>query len=115
MEKFNELIDKDIALLQYPEGRLGYSYGKIKEINGYKFSHLASTESGSSGSPIFLKSRIQVIGILQGGLKDKSKNYRYFIEPIFNFFKNFQENNLALDKDNNLEDEEINSIQMNQI
>ena len=115
MKKFNELIDKDIVLLQYPEVRLGYSYGKIKEINGYEFSHLASTESGSSGSSIFLKSRIQVIGIHQGGLKDKSKNYGYFIGPIFNFFKNFSENNLTLIKDNNLEDEEINSIQMKNI
>ena len=115
MKKFNELIDKDIAILQYPEGRLGYSYGKIKEINGYEFTHLASTESGSSGSPIFLKSKIKVIGIHQGGHKDKSKNYGYFIGPIFNFFKNFSENNLILDKDNNLEEEEINSSQMENI
>ena len=100
---------------QYPEGRLGYSYGKIKEINGYEFSHLASTELGSSGSLIFMKSKIQVIGIHQGGQKYGSKNYGYFIGPIFNFFKNFSENNLILDKDNNLEDEESNSIQMKNI
>ena len=111
MKKFHELLDKDIAILQYPNGKLGYSYGKIREINGCEFSHLASTESGSSGSPIFLKSKTEVIGIHQGGDNYNSKNYGFFIGPIFNFFKNFSKNNLVLDEDNNLEVEENNRIQ----
>jgi hypothetical protein len=115
MKKFNELIDKDIAILQYPEGRLGYSYGKIKEINGYEFSHLASTEAGSSGSPIFLKNNIKVIGIHHGGQKDNSQNYGFFIGPIYNFFKNFSKNNLHMDEDDKVKTEESKRIQKENI
>ena len=112
MTKFNELKDKDIAILQYPNGKLGYSYGKIKEIHKYEFSHLASTESGSSGSPIFLKSKIQVIGIHYAGKLDNSQNYGFFIGPIYNYFKNFSKNNPIFEEDKT---EESNIIQKENI
>ena len=51
---------------QFPKGgNLNNSIGKIIEINSFTFdfSHSASTEQGSSGSPIFLFLSIYVIVI----------------------------------------------------
>ena len=88
MNKFNDLIDKEITIIHYPlGGKLSYSNGEIKEINTYQFTHLASTQLGSSGSPIFLKDTSQVIGIHKSGKQDNSENYGDFIGPIFNYFK----------------------------
>ena len=88
---FVNLENQEIAIIQYPKGKLSYAYGKIKEvyINKYEFSHSASTNYGSSGSPIFLKDSIQVIGIHKGG--DSYENYGEFIGPIFEYFQNFTE------------------------
>ena len=65
MDNLDKLIGKEITIVQYPKGKLHYSDGNIKRIihNGkqmtphkkYEFTHSASTEDGSSGSPIFLK------------------------------------------------------------
>ena len=52
----NKLINKEIYIPQYIEGlKLKNAEGKIKDIFDYEFSHLANTQEGSSGSPIFLK------------------------------------------------------------
>ena len=57
----NELINNSIYIPQYPGGKgLMNAKGIIKEINKYEFTHLANTEQGSSGSPIFLENRINV-------------------------------------------------------
>ena len=40
-----------------------HSEGEIINIDKYEFTHKASTESGSSGSPIFLDKTTKVIGI----------------------------------------------------
>ena len=88
MNEFNDLINKEITIIQYPlGGKLSYSNGIIKEINKYEFTHLASTKSGSSGSPVFLKDTYQVIGIHKSGKIDNSENYNDFIGPIFNYFR----------------------------
>ena len=84
----NKLKEKEITIIQYPNGKLCYSNGKIKDINNNEIIHLASTEEGSSGSPIFIKDSIKVIGIHKGGKKDKTENYGDFIGPIYNFFIN---------------------------
>ena len=49
--------------------------------------NLASTKKGSSGSPIFLKDGIKVIGIHKSGNKNNSENYGDFIGRTFNYFK----------------------------
>ena len=87
---FNNKEKEEIAIIQYPKGKLSYAYGTIKEIfkTRYEFAHLASTKEGSSGSPIFLKDSIQVIGIHKGGVSDE--NYGEFIGPIFEYFQNFK-------------------------
>ena len=99
MYDFNKLENKDIAIIQYPKGKLAQAYGIIKSIskNKYEFSHTASTEKGSSGSPILLKDTIEVIGIHKGGNSNNSENYAYFIWPIFDFFKNFSKITEGLD------------------
>ena len=91
-----ELINREIAVLQYPSGESCYSFGKIKSLeDNYEFAHLASTEQGSSGSPIFLKHSSKVIGIHKRGT---SQNYGDFIGPIFNYFRHFSKNNIELNK-----------------
>ena len=87
---YNNLIGKDIIVPQFPlGGDLNCSYGKIKEINLYKneFSHLASTEKGSSGSPIFLRGSSLVIGIHKQTNKKQKENFGNFIQPIINSLK----------------------------
>ena len=91
INNFDDLEKKDIAILQYPGGKLAQAYGKIEDIykRKFQFSHSASTEKGSSGSPVFLKDSYEVIGIHKSGVSDNSENYGNFIGPVFNFFKNF--------------------------
>ena len=88
-----ELIDKEIEIPQYPEGILSFSKGIIKDIYNSEIIHLASTDEGSSGSPLFLKDTVKVIGIHYGsmtiGKDEKNKqNLAHLIEPIFNYFLN---------------------------
>ena len=84
----NELINKTIYIPQYPDGKgLMNVKGIIKEINKYEFTHLVSTELGSSGSPIFLENSIQVIGIHKEGNIYKKENYGDFIYPAINIIK----------------------------
>ena len=91
INNFDDLKKQKIAILQYPGGKLAQAYGKIKDIfkRKFQFAHTASTEKGSSGSPVFLKDTIEVIGIHKSGVEDNSENYGNFIGPVFNFFKNF--------------------------
>ena len=66
----NELkIDKDIFILQHPEGEdiLSYSVGQIIKIENSIIYHTASTGEGSSGSPIINREDLSVIGIHYGG------------------------------------------------
>ena len=78
--KFRQLLQKDIQILQFPGGKkLSLSEGKLLGFNGCKFFHNASTQFGSSGSPIFLKDEEGVIGIHRGAVQDKTKNVGYCI------------------------------------
>jgi len=86
---FKNLENKEIAIVRYPKSKLSYAYGTIKEIYETRnhFVYFADTEEGLSGSPIFLKNSIQVIGIHKEGISNE--NYGEFIGPIFEYFKNF--------------------------
>ena len=105
MYNYHLLKNKEIIILQYPYGQLSYSVGKIKEINQNEFTHLASIEKGSSGSPIFLKANLRIIGIHQSGTKIMQENFGYFIGPIFQFFKNFGKNNISTENKGENKDE----------
>ena len=89
IDNYDKLLYKEITIIQYPlRERLSYANGLIEKIDEYEFTHKASTKSGSSGSPVFLKDNIKVIGIHKCKRKDNSENYGDFIGPIFNYFKN---------------------------
>ena len=82
----NKLIGKEIFIPQFPSFKqLANSRGIIKEIshiNPNEFTHLAKTQKGSSGSPIFLKGNKRVIGIHKEGNPILKENYGDFIAPI---------------------------------
>ena len=90
--------------------KLKNSRGIIKKIENEEFIHLASTEHGSSGSPIFLKDSIKIIGIHKQGDIKQTENYADFISPIFNILKNdikIIKNKINNDNMNNKNKEEI--------
>ena len=82
----NNLIGKEIFIPQFPGlKQIQNARGKILEINNdssNEFTHLAKTQKGSSGSPIFLKGNNKVIGIHKEGSTIKKENYGDFIAPI---------------------------------
>ena len=86
-ENYKSLINQMIYIVQFPKGNLGHSEGKITEIVGYELNHKASTDHGSSGSPIFLIQSTQVIGIHKAGSESINVNYGDFIFPIINKLK----------------------------
>ena len=81
--------NKDIYIIQYPGGdKLGRSEGKIIRINNYnELVHDASTKSGSSVSPIFLRDKTEVIGIHKAGSNRKEENYGTLINSIIEFIQ----------------------------
>ena len=84
---------QEIYIPQYPEGNLSYSFGHIKNIDNYDLTYNASTYFGSSGSPIFLKGTIKVIGIHKKGDEDEKENYGTLIGPIMDLLQNKNNNN----------------------
>jgi len=82
----NNLKDNDIFILQYPNGSdLSFSYGKIKSLKNSKIKHNASTDDGSSGSPIIRRSKDNyIIGLHFGCFKKKNKEeYKYNLGTSF--------------------------------
>ena len=79
---------RDIFLLQYPqENELGYSCGKILKTKDKWILHNCSTNYGSAGGPLILRSKeLSVIGIHFG----KRPKYRIStsIQSIINDIKN---------------------------
>ena len=90
LNEFNDLKNKEIYILQYPEGeKLSRSKGKINSVKQYHLSYTLSTMPGSSGSPIFLKEDDSlVIGIHKAGNKNLGENYGDFFGPIIDSLKN---------------------------
>ena len=84
-EEKNCLENSEIFILQYPLGNeLSFSYGKILSLEDEKIIHSASTEQGSSGSPIIRRCKDNyIIGLHCGGIK-KNNNYGTEFESILN-------------------------------
>ena len=80
----NEYLENaNIYIAQFPSGnKLSYSKGSIIGINGYTLTHSASTQPGSSGSPIFLKNSTKVIAIHKQGNDLIDENYGDLIYPV---------------------------------
>ena len=71
----NNYINSSRFIPQYPNREeLKNDEGKLTKINKYIFTHLASTEGGSSGSPIFFENEVDIIGIQWGSNKAKKEN-----------------------------------------
>ena len=90
------LENNDIFILQYPNGKdISFSYGKIKSIENNNFlEYDASTENGSSGSPIIRKCNLKyIIGIHHSSDRIKKSNYGTSFDSILN---NIEENNYQI-------------------
>ena len=88
---YDQFKYKSIVIIQYPGGNdLSESEGIITEINQYTngFTHLSSTESGSSGGLIVLSENSEVLGIHKQGNVEKSENYGNFIGPLIDSLMN---------------------------
>ena len=85
-----------IQVPQYPlGGNLSLSKGCIGNIycdNIYYFNHNASTEFGSSGSPIFMEGDDEVIAIHKGQTFDQRSNVGIFIGVIIQIMQYYQKN-----------------------
>ena len=113
MNNYKKLKNEEITIIQYPKGILSLSNGKIEKINHYTFSHSASTEHGSSGSPIFLKDTTKVIGIHKSASNDEPDNKGNFIGPIYNYFKNlpkYKDKKIIAINNNNVSNSQINIL-----
>ena len=71
--------------MQFPQGNdLSFSYGKIKSLKDNKIIHNASTDDGSSGSPIIRRSKDNyIIGLHYGGVKNNKREYKFNIATLF--------------------------------
>ena len=80
------------------------------------FFHEASTEKGSSGSPIVLKNDDRVLGIHKGAIEGKEKNIGIFIGDIVESLKEYKKGGKGKDYyedgkikyEGNFEDDEYN-------
>ena len=114
------IIGETIQIIQYPlGGYLSYSKGVIMEIysdNKYYFYHNASTQPGSSGSPIVFNKEDKVFAIHKGTNKNKTYNIGIFIAGIIERMKDYKKNgkykeyykNGNLKYEGNFKDDEYN-------
>ena len=81
----DKLNNNDIFILQYPKGNgISFSYGTIKLLKNNIFIHNASTDYGSSGSPIIRRTDDNyVIGLHFGGGKKIGPKYLYNLATNF--------------------------------
>jgi len=90
LNEFNkEFIEKnkpDIFILQYPNGNdISFSEGRMLSLRNNKIIHSASTNSGSSGSPIIRRCHDNyIIGLHNKGVKKKENYYKYNLATPFN-------------------------------
>ena len=91
-EDKNLLNNTDIFILQYPKGdKISFSYGKVLLLKDNKLVHSASTEEGSSGSPIIRRGKEKyLIGLHYGGIKNKNEKYdlKFNLATIFDSILN---------------------------
>ena len=106
----NELINKEVLIMQYRTDKFGFSLGGvICEMDRYNFSLLScSLEKGSTGSPIFLKDSTKVIGVFDSISYIKRCPNGILIFPIYEYFKNLSTNEIKSGAQHN-SNEEINN------
>jgi len=80
------------------KGNIVYIQGKIKNVNNNEIIHTINITNELKGSPIFLKDKLEVLGINKGNKKNNSNNYADLILPMYNYFK---ERLFRIELDNN--------------
>ena len=88
---YNQFINKKIIILQYPGDKpLTFERGEITSIDSImnELKYKVNTESGASGSPIFLENSQKVIGIHKQGDKKHLINYGNFLLSIISSLEN---------------------------
>ena len=99
----SHLLNKDILILQYPEGNeFCFSVGIINYINNVNISHTASTNKGSSGSPLLKRNDYSIIGIHLGSKMKQANeelveyNVSRNISAIINDLKKIIKSNIRI-------------------
>jgi len=99
---FEKIIKSDIFILQYPKGgEISFSQGNIIKIIEDRIIHSASTEEGSSGSPIILRNNqynYKICGIHFGGNESKNCNFATTLSKIINDIET-KANQISFDKE----------------
>ena len=91
-----EYKNDNLVIIQYPKGNdVSFAEGKINNIkNSIQVFHSASTEFGSSGSPLILSDSLHIIGIHCGMLKNNNLNrgvyFKSIIDDIEEKIENFK-------------------------
>ena len=108
-----KIINSEIFILQYPNGgEISFSQGNITRIMENKLLHTASTEKGSSGSPIILRNAqydYKVCGVHFGGTESKNCNFATPMNIIINDIEkkasqiNYDKEYFSIDTDNSFE------------
>ena len=86
----NLLQNSDIFILQFANGdELSFSYGKILSIEDSNIIHSASTEEGSSGSPIIRRCKDNyILGLHFAGVKNDNNLYSFNLAKGFDYILN---------------------------
>ena len=99
---FEKIKKFDIFILQYPKGgEISFSQGNIIKIIEDRIIHSASTEEGSSGSPIILRNNqynYKICGIHFGGNESKNCNFATTLNKIINDIE-MKANQISFDKE----------------
>ena len=84
-----------IYIIHFPlSGKISHSVGSILNINDITIKHFCSTNSGSSGGPIFNINNYKVIGLHKGYIKTGNYNIGLLLkEPIEVFYNKFKDLN----------------------
>ena len=101
---YQQYLNEEIIIHQYPVGlEQCNSEGKIVKIDNKLIVHNASTQGGSSGSPIILKNNSCVVGIHKSGSTMKENNGDFICDIITDI--NNQENIRSYEEKNKNENE----------
>jgi hypothetical protein len=83
-EKKEDAIDS-IYILQYPKGKISFSFGELKnESSSQDIIYSCSTSNGSSGAPILYLDNFKVIGVHKGSKENLNTGtlMKYIIEAF---------------------------------
>ena len=65
IDKNKTYINKSISIVQYPSQKQSFAFGRISSLSGFNYFHSATTDEGSSGSPLLNNDldNLKIIGV----------------------------------------------------